>query len=486
MGRKPDKTTEEAFLEYLRSGRDEMNLLEHSISSAGTQVDRKTASLRFENQTTDPETGESVEQSWEVTFSGKFGRPTVTDDDVFVALMKVTHEQQFAAPQIDFTSYQLIRILGWPDSGPSYKAIDNALNRLCGVRIVAKNYWYDNQVKLWVDRKFGVIDDVFLYERAKYDRAKRKAKQLGEANPKSWLRWSDVMQESFAAGYIRKLDIEVYRNIENPVARKLYRYLGKHFWKRREHRIELGQLAVEKLGYKQETALRELRRRLAPAIAELEAKGIYGLSHSFKSSYGKCEVRFTQAKKVPSKSKQVEHPLVAKLRAMGVFAADAQRAVKAHTPERILADIEDVEFRAKQGQVRTSKAGLLSKLLQEETPARPEGFVSSAERKQKQKLLAEKRAADEWAETVRQAAAAERTVKERTAFELFFTQLGGPQAQAEFAREALAANSIYAGFVRKAKQAGNLEKVESHTHEAMIELWRKRKKRGSQSEMFAR
>ncbi|QDV81020.1 replication initiator protein A [Botrimarina mediterranea] len=486
MGRKPNQSTQEAFLEYLRSGRDEMNLLEHSISSAGTQVDRKTTSLLFESQATDPETGEPVEQSWEVTFSGKFGRPTATDDDVFVALMKVTHEQDFASPHVEFTSYQLIRILGWPDSGPSYKAIDNALNRLCGVRVVAKNYWYDNKAKLWVDRKFGVIDDVFLYERAKYDRAKRKAKELGESNPKSWLRWSDVMQESFAAGYIRKLDIEVYRDIENPVARKLYRYLGKHFWKKRQHRIELAELAVEKLGYKQETALRELRRRLAPAIAELEAKGIYGLSHEFKSSYGKCQVLFTQTKKTDAKPSKPEHPLVAKLRAIGVFEADARAATTTHSEQRILEDIEDVEFRAKQGQVRASKAGLLSKLLKEETPARPEGFVSSFEKSRQRKLVAEKRAAEQRAEAERQAAEAERIARQGEAFDLFYRELGSEAAQAEFAREAIAANTFYRDFIRKAKQAGEEQRASSFTRDAMMELWKKRVASTPQAELFTR
>ncbi len=55
--------------------------------------------------------------------------------------------------------------------------------------------------------------------------------------------------ESFRAGYIRKLDLDEYGSIPNPVARKLYRYLGKQFWFSTTHPVELTTLCCEKLGY---------------------------------------------------------------------------------------------------------------------------------------------------------------------------------------------------------------------------------------------
>src|SRR5690606_27966322 len=92
MGRTPAVTAQDEFLEYLRSGRDEMTLLEHSISGADKKPDLTTRSLSFVTNERHPATGEAVERSWKVTFSAEYGRPTPKDDDVFVALLKVTQQ----------------------------------------------------------------------------------------------------------------------------------------------------------------------------------------------------------------------------------------------------------------------------------------------------------------------------------------------------------------------------------------------------------
>lgn len=485
MGRKRSIEEERAFVAYLRSGRDEMNLLEHSISSANKNVDRTTRSLEFFQDARDPETGEPVQRTWKVTFSAAYGRPVPKDDDVFVALMKVSQAQGLmdkpasggvGAPQAYFTSRQLIKILGWGEGGRSYRAIDDALNRLCGVRIDATNYFYDNASKLWVDRKFGIIEDVYLYERAKYDRAKRRAVAAGEPHPKSWIRWSDVMYESFQAGYVRKLDIEFYRSLTNPIARKLFRYLGKQFWEksaRTKHEIDLVELCVEKLGYKPGTAIPELQRRVAPAIAELEASGVFGLRHQFDKHYGQCRVVFHRQRKKLKQPKTPAHELVNTLVELGVRQQDAEAAVAKHAPGRITEDIEDSAFREERGMLKKSRAGFLAAMLKSDEPfPRPVGFVSSIERTRQETLAAAKHQAAKRAAVEQASEKAKRIAKRNDAFLQFLDTLGGEAEREAFAAQALAAaKPLYRQQYRQRLAAGDELAAEKFRRFAMMQLW---------------
>lgn len=487
MGRKPSTEEERAFLAYLRSGRDEMNLLEHSISSANKNVDRTTRSLGFSQDARDPETGEPVRRTWTVTFSAAYGRPVPKDDDVFVALMKVSQAQGLmdkpasggvGAPQAYFTSRQLIRILGWGDNGRSYRAIDDALNRLCGVRIDATNYFYDNASKLWVDRKFGIIEDAYLYERAKYDRAKRRAVAAGEAHPQSWIRWSDVMYESFQAGYVRKLDIEFYRSLTNPIARKLFRYLGKQFWEksaRTKHEIDLVELCVEKLGYKQGTAIPELQRRVAPAIAELEASGVFGLRHQFDRRYGTCRVVFHRQRTKPKQQDKPAKGMVKTLVELGVRRQDAEAAVAKHAPGRIVEDIEDSAFREQRGMLKKSRAGFLAAMLRSDDPfPRPVGFVSSSDRTRQKQLAAAKQQATQRAAVEQASKKAERTAARDDAFLQFLESLGGEAEREAFADQALAAaKPLYRQQYRQRLAAGDKRAAEQFRRFAMMQLWQR-------------
>lgn len=72
----------------------------------------------------------------------------------------------------------------------------------------------------------------------------------------------------------------------------MYRYLGMKFYHRTRLCINLGVLCCEKLGYRQDAEPNELRRKVLPAISQLEGRRVYGLSHEFSASYGKCDVVF--------------------------------------------------------------------------------------------------------------------------------------------------------------------------------------------------
>ncbi len=184
--------------------------------------------------------------------------------------MKMSRDEDFASQRVHFTRYELLKILGWPENGQNYRRIDEGLNRIIGTHLVWDNAFWDKRELSWVDRKFSIIDDVHLYDREKWDRARQKQ---GEGRPQSWFKWSDVMFESFQAGYIKSVDLDVLWNIDESVGKRLYRWLDKHFnnpKRKMPIEIPIAKLATQKLGF-QAAPASHLQRMLAPAIAELEA-----------------------------------------------------------------------------------------------------------------------------------------------------------------------------------------------------------------------
>ena len=182
-------------------------------------------------------------------------------------------------------------------TGQSYDAIDQAFNRIVGTHLVWDNAFWDNEAKSWVDRKFSIVDDVHLYDREKYLRA---LNQKGEGRPQSWFKWSDVMFESFQAGYIKSVDMELIRSMKSNVAKRLYRWLDKHFNNHRRKlpvEIPIKKLAEQKLGF-QSTAPSHLKRMLDSGISELEERGFIAKdSDRFQGNGKNCVVRFRPPRK---------------------------------------------------------------------------------------------------------------------------------------------------------------------------------------------
>ncbi|MEM9409962.1 MAG: replication initiator protein A [Planctomycetota bacterium] len=248
-----------------------MNLIENCFFSATNRVDRTTRSLKFESEANCKIEKRKVKRKLTVAFSAEYGRPTPSDDMVLVALMKLTRDTGFANQKVFFSRYELIKVLNWSDGGRSYERIDESLNRLVGTHLIWDNAFWDNSAKSWVDRKFNLIDDVYLYDREKYIRASATS----DSRPKSWFKWSDVMFDSFNSGYIKTIDLRILQSLKEVVGRRLYRWLDKHFNnpnRKMPLEISVQELATKKLGFKN-VAASHLKRMIQPAIDELEDVG---------------------------------------------------------------------------------------------------------------------------------------------------------------------------------------------------------------------
>ncbi len=76
------------------TGKDEMNLLEYSFSGASNRASRSTEEVLFEREAKDPETGSSVIRRVSMSFSSKYGRPTIEDDQVYVGFQALTYDRR--------------------------------------------------------------------------------------------------------------------------------------------------------------------------------------------------------------------------------------------------------------------------------------------------------------------------------------------------------------------------------------------------------
>lgn len=237
--------------------RDEMNLAEFPLTVLSKRVDPNIKTLEF-TDTIRGKNSDVVERKWIITGADKFGLPTSSDDEVLLGLLKLTADDGLRNRKIYFTRYELLRVLRWTTEGRSYSRLQNALDRLSGVRIKATNAFYDNETKLHSTRNFGIIDAYEIND--------------GRDTRPSFFTWSDVLFKSFQVGFIKKLDLDFYLNLRSAVSKRLYRYLDKHFWYKSRVQMNLFTLAHEKVGISRNFAYASsLKQQLEPAIEELIA-----------------------------------------------------------------------------------------------------------------------------------------------------------------------------------------------------------------------
>ena len=133
----------DALLQPIRLGRDEMNLSEFPFAVLSKLAPNDVTTLEFYDEIRTGE-GKMVARKWIVTGTEKYGLPTATDEEVYIALMEVTKEQGFESRTVPITRYDLISRMGWKPDGRSYTRLEAALDRLKTVSIKAENAFWDN------------------------------------------------------------------------------------------------------------------------------------------------------------------------------------------------------------------------------------------------------------------------------------------------------------------------------------------------------
>jgi hypothetical protein len=332
-------------------GRDAMNLVEFPLALLADRAPKGCKTLVFEDRIQDRVAGGYVTRRLTVSGSDRFGLPTALDDEVSLGLVQLTKADNFTSRRVPFNRYQLLRILGWRDEGKSYARLDKSLKRWTGVTLYYENAWRDNRDKRWINASLHLLDEVVLRGRS---RPVGRSRGDVPGEPSSYFTWNEVVFESFRAGYLKRFDMDFYRHLELAVAKRIYRFLDKRFHFTNELRFDLASFAYEHVGLSRSYDASQLKRRLSPAVRELEQKAFLAPMPA-EQRYrrlcrGKWEIVLVRAPKAisPVASRRPLSVLEHQLAERGVSASTAARLVRDFPAEQIQAKVEVFDAMSKQ------------------------------------------------------------------------------------------------------------------------------------------
>jgi hypothetical protein len=376
--------------------KDELNLAEFPIASLADRVPDGQLSLVFEDRL-EPRDGPVIVRRLTITGTHKHGLPTAMDDEVMVGLIQLTKRRNnFTDAKVSFSRYELIELLGWPQSGQSYRRIEEALHRWVGVVLMYENAWWDNTAKSWVDENFHVLDNVTVYDRERRGPTKGKPRRGGatskkgaagaEPLPLSSFRWNEVIFRSFQSGNLKQLDLEFYLSLRLPTTKRLFRFLDKRFYRCDRLDFDLKTFACEHIGMSRTYKPTELKRRLKPALDELESLGFLEplpaeerYSWQARGQWRILFIRGSHGRDVSSaESPTIERSaLIEQLTERGVTPKVAAELVDSHALIRVRTKLEVFDWLVRNEDRRVGKnpAGYLVASIRSDYQA-PPGFSS--------------------------------------------------------------------------------------------------------------
>src|SRR4051812_31820184 len=178
MAAKQLKPQEELTPPAIWIGRDEMNMAEFPIALVADRVPAGHKTLYFEDQ----------HGRLTVTGSDAYGLPTATDTDVIVALLYLTKlRNDFNDVKVNFSRYEIIKLLNWSDESWYYKRAQESLYRWNGILLIYEGCWWNNRLKCYTDASMHIIEDVEIIDNG----ARRKTHPAGQTGlPLSYFTWN--------------------------------------------------------------------------------------------------------------------------------------------------------------------------------------------------------------------------------------------------------------------------------------------------------
>lgn len=388
----------------LRLGKDEMNLAEFPITLLTDRVPTGQKIIEYQDQIFDEKSSRTISRKLTISASESYGLPTAVDDDVILGLIQITKmTNHFTSRKVEFSRLDLIRMLGWPDSGSSYKRLATSLKRWLGVSLVYENAWWDKRQQAWTTKGFHILDNFEVND-------SRAGDGQGDLFPSNIL-WNEAVFESFQAGYLKTIDYDMYMRLEHPTAKRLYRFLSKRMYHRPDWLFDLRDLAFEHIGLSRnyDGNAGKIKEKLQPALDELEAAGFLepmGRDDRFQKDGREWKIRLVsraKAQGLPDTTPDAERPsgLAAELARRGVSEAMAMELARQKPVELIEQQIEVFDWLQEKQDKKVAKnpAGYLVESIR--TPNGgykvPKGFVSRAERERRAEVKreAERKAAED-------------------------------------------------------------------------------------------
>ncbi|QEG36250.1 replication initiator protein A [Bythopirellula goksoeyrii] len=455
-------------------GVDGLNLVEFPLSVLSTTVPKNIKTLEFnETKLID---GKPLHQKLTITGSDKYGLPTITHHKLLVALLQVFNERgDYNNPRIEFTRYELLKKVGWPDDAHYYRVTREALKIWKGVTLYYENAW-------WVDGKFktkgfSLIDDFELFEKKRGTGRRTKGEQIQDP---SYVVLGSVVVEEFRKERTKGLDYEFYQRLKYPVSKQLYRYLDKWFWYSPVFRHpDVLVFAQEKIGLSRNYDTANLKRLLDKGIKELTTMG-YLRKDAFPNRYtktGGLELRRNLAKELPEQVK-CENKLELELQKRGVSQGRRKPTCAGSLidtcPESLIAEkiaVHDWLVEKSDPGIQKNPAGYLVDSIRHDWP-NPSGYKSKellqAEAESKQ--AAERRVAKR--QQKQQAAEKQQQTAEEAQFQEFVTQLQVDGSFDDYAEQSLR-YGLFKRYFDQSHEAGDIEAAQDWQLRAVRAHWNK-------------
>ncbi len=122
-------------------------------------------SIAYEDTITGKD-GAIIPRKWEIYPSRKDGWGSSQTIGLVTELMKICKEEEFVSPVVRFGSISnLIKRMGLSDGTKIYKRIRGDLDALVGYTFKAKNAFWDNEKKAYVDMTGHFFESVYYYHR---------------------------------------------------------------------------------------------------------------------------------------------------------------------------------------------------------------------------------------------------------------------------------------------------------------------------------
>lgn len=373
----------------LTKGRDELNLIDLPLTLPESRRRQLTKEGVRTHKLITPEVWDHdlqqhVVRTVEILPSPDLGFPGTFDNRVLLACTSLSRWMNKDADgrQIDgflrevpFSTRMMVDVLRLKPSGQTYRRVRESLERWQSTDYRITYPWYDKRKrKRKAVHRFNLLDNVIW--------------DAQDAAEESVFVLNEVLFQSLSSHYVRTIDLDQHGRFKSHHAGEAYRLLGKLFYQNPVQEIPLAEFAFHvAAGECGDNG--QLKRKLQPAIRELEDEGIIAAAPKAerfkKHGRGEWTIRFEKPASPHPKTygKQAElfaSPMVDELTARGVWPDIAASLAENHEDAAILLAIEWVEWLDQQhpGKIESLGAFLAGAIARRLPP--PPGFHTKAER----------------------------------------------------------------------------------------------------------
>lgn len=320
--------------------------------------------------------GGAIKQRWIVVADSELGLPGPFDQDVYVAMEAIIDEIGIHAEgYVPFTCYRIAQLLGKNHSGRTYINIRAALTRMVATRITSEKAFYLKGEKTHISETFHLYDSVHFEERSN----PKRSRAAFEYNLLFPCRWYIASRQQ---NYTKPLDLVLYRQLESPTAKKLYRYLDKRRYSNPSH-IELDLFRLTDALPLTPGFPSKIKQVLAEPHRQLQNIDFLKNVQFFQSPKSRLwRILYTFPEKtVEAKRGLIHGPLAKMLTSRGISHNVAEMLAQTY-PDRVSGQIEAFDWlRANKSRlVQQNPPGYLRKAI-EENYVLPGAFLTEKERK---------------------------------------------------------------------------------------------------------